>query len=193
MVCMSKMDLRLAKTTIEDLSQIVNMEVDKDTKIFIKPYSYERHKQVIEDPDEEHLKIINQNETILGFIILAGLENPDKILEFRRIVVLHKGKGTGRKAIKELKKYCFEKLNCKKLWLDVYHFNLRAKNLYLSEDFQIEKEVKDDGLLVEEFESLLIMSLERKNYNNYFLVKFYRSLKKIFLIKTYTTRPFWLA
>ncbi len=47
---------------------------------------------------------------LIGHIILFGLNNKDKSLEFRRIIINQKGFSYGREALKLLKRLCLEDL-----------------------------------------------------------------------------------
>lgn len=96
---------------------------------------------------------------IVGYIILAGLQNPNRNIEFKRIVITDKGKGYGRKALKLIKKIAFEQLKAHRLWLDVRYKNLRAQNLYLSEGFIKEGVLRECVLYNGKYESLILMSI----------------------------------
>jgi diamine N-acetyltransferase len=95
---------------------------------------------------------------------LVGLKNESNVLELKRIVLAEKGQGYGRASIKLIKKLCFEKLGCHRLWLDVNDLNVRAKALYESEGFKLEGKlrecVKKDGKYI----SLFIMSILKHEY-----------------------------
>ena len=140
---------------------VTALEQEAENSSFIIPYPLSRHQQVIEDPDEEHLSIFSHDGQMLGFIILAGLKNPHQSLEFRRIVIREKGKGWGRLALKAVKQYCFEKLHCHRLWLDVFSFNERARKLYLSEGFREEGLLRECYKTEEGYKSLVLMSMLR--------------------------------
>lgn len=158
--------IKFHKTASKDITDIVLMEGDKDNTEFIFPNSNAEHLNLICDTNIEHLTLKLGNKKIIGFAILAGIENNNKSIEFRRIVINEKGKGFGRMAIKELKKYCFEKLNCHRLWLDVLETNERAKYLYRSEGFKEEGKLRDCILVNGEYNSLIIMSILKDEYKN---------------------------
>ena len=155
------MNLKLKPTECKDLPKIIEWENHPDNSSFIGSYSLERHRQVISDPNERHLKFVDQQNTMIGYAILAGFNHPHHFIELRRIVIAPKGKGYGRQAFKLLKKHCFEKTDCHRLWLDVYDFNKRARKLYRSEGFN------EDGILEQPPNRLIIMSLIEKNYDRW--------------------------
>jgi RimJ/RimL family protein N-acetyltransferase len=159
-------DFQLIKTTILDLNFIVSLE--NENLSFISPNSKKEHIDLIIDKNISHLILKSTNNTLLGFVILAGLENENRSIEFRRIVINKKGKGFGRMAIKKIKKYCFENLNCQRLWLDVLEDNERAKHLYKSEGFQEEGTLRDTVIIDGKFKSLIIMAILHNEYKKHY-------------------------
>jgi len=160
--------LLIWKTQKKDLETIVSMENDSENSKFIIPNSKEEHQQLITNKDIEHLILKTETNEMVGFVILAGLENKNKSIEFRRIVIKQKGSGFGRIAIKTIKRHCFEKLQCHRLWLDVMETNARARHLYQSEGFREEGEPQECILMNNKIEILIIMSIHKDEYKNTF-------------------------
>lgn len=155
----------LRKTLAEEVELICVIEKDSDNKEYIIPYDQQRHLQVIDSKDEAHLSIwLKETNQLIGFIILAGLENPSLSLEFRRIVVQAKGKGYGRQSLQLVKKYCFEVLKFHRLWLDVFENNSRAIHIYKSEGFAEEGKLRDVIKQGDDFRSLVLMSILDHEY-----------------------------
>jgi diamine N-acetyltransferase len=157
--------LGVTETISEDIELICQIENDPSNNYFIIPYDKERHQSVINSKDEEHLTIWEKKtKEIIGFIILAGLNNPNLSLEFRRIVIQSKGNGLGRASLHLIKQYCFERLKFNRLWLDVFENNERAINLYKTEGFQIEghlREVVRQGAV---YRDLILLSILAREY-----------------------------
>ena len=153
--------VRLRTTTDADLDLVEGAESDPDTSPFIVPWPRHRHAIALGDPDIAHRIAEDEAQNPVGFVILAGLTNPDSSLEFRRIVAIRKGKGYGRSIVRAVKELAFNELRAHRLWLDVKAHNARARALYKSEGFS------DEGLLREcirgpvGFESLVVMALLR--------------------------------
>lgn len=158
--------LHIHKTQVHDIDTIISMERDNENSQFIVPNSKEGHYNFITDYNVGHLLIKSENHEIIGFVILVGLKNKNKSIEFRRIVIRDKGKGYGRMTIKEIKKYCFEKLNCHRIWLDVLTTNERAKYLYYSEGFRKEGVLRESVLIKNKFNSVIIMAILEDDYKN---------------------------
>ena len=159
-------DILINKTQEVDVDIILSMESNIENSQFIFPNSKKEHISLIKDENIEHLILKSKKNEIIGFVILAGLKDKNRNIEFRRIVIKEKGKGFGRIAIKKLKEYSFEKLNCHRFWLDVLKTNERAKYLYLSEGFKIEGELRDCILVRNKYEDLIIMSILENEYKN---------------------------
>lgn len=134
----------LKETLPEGIVLISEMEKQEENLRFITPYDKKRHLEVIVNKDEEHLTAWDKKTgKIVGFVILAGLQNPNLSLEFRRIVIQEKRKGIGKQCLQLIKKYCFNNLKFHRLWLDVFEDNARAIHLYRSEGFIEEGKLRD--------------------------------------------------
>lgn len=157
--------MRLSKTRERDIEMIVSIENEADNAAFIFPNTLQEHLDLVHHPDIAHLILQDDHKKPLGFVILAGLENTNKSIEFRRIVILEKGRGYGRMAISIIKRYCFEELKCHRLWLDVLEHNERARHLYQSEGFQQEGILRDYILDNGEFKNLVLMSMLESEYH----------------------------
>jgi diamine N-acetyltransferase len=149
----------------DDIGLICELENEQENKAFITPYDKHRHQLVIDSKDEEHLTVWDkETNKIIGFIILAGLENPNLSLEFRRIVIQSKGKGFGRLCLQLIKEYCFKRLKFHRLWLDVFDYNERAINLYKTEGFQIEGHLREVIRQGDKYRNLIVLSILDREY-----------------------------
>ncbi|MCW3126964.1 MAG: hypothetical protein JWO03_2622 [Bacteroidetes bacterium] len=153
-------NIGLRNTLPEEILTVRSMESHTDNNRFVLNYSAERHRQVIESSDEEHLTIWDKaTNEMIGYVILAGLSNPNLSLELRRLVIQSKGKGFGRQVVKLIKQYCFEQLRFHRLWLDVYEDNERAIHLYRSEGFVQEGTLRDSQKDGDGYRSQLLFSI----------------------------------
>lgn len=158
------MSLILRLTTENDLPFVFEIEKKAADERFVTSETIENHKLYLSDSDIRHF-IIEEDEKAVGYAILAGLDDANENVEFRRMVIAEKGNGFGRRALRLIKKLAFEELNAHRLWLDVKDFNERARKLYESENFTTEgiwrEAVKaEDGSR----ESLVFMSILRSEY-----------------------------
>jgi len=153
----------IIKTKESDIDTVVSIENESGNSQFILGNSKKEHLYMLKDNDFAHL-MLYKNEKKIGFVILSGLKNKNKSVEFRRIIIKDKGKGFGRLAIKQIKHYCFELLKCHRLWLDVFETNERARYLYQSEGFVEEGKLRDCVLVDNEYKSLIVMSMLESEY-----------------------------
>ncbi|MGH7576068.1 MAG: GNAT family N-acetyltransferase [Longimicrobiales bacterium] len=161
---MKSIDLR--PTRLEDLDFVLGAERDPNNARFILPWPRARHAQAMADSDLAH-RIIEQGSehARVGFVLLAGLTNPDRSVEFRRIVVTAKGQGLGRAAVRAAKQFAFVEHNAHRLWLDVKQHNARARRLYESEGFIVEGVLRECLASESGFDSLVVMSMLASEYN----------------------------
>lgn len=156
--------LQLKPTTYQDISTIIQWENDPQNKEFIFQYSEKEHQEVIKNSDQLHLKLIDNQGIMIGFIILRGLNNPHLSIELKRIVIQDKGKDYGKKALLLIQQIVFEQLEKNRLWLDVFTDNPRAIHVYKSVGFE-EEGIKRACIKSEKnFRSLIIMSILRKDF-----------------------------
>jgi RimJ/RimL family protein N-acetyltransferase len=155
----------LRKTSRWDLSFVISAERAEDNRNFVAQWTQEQHKAALSQPDMRHL-IIEHLETRkpVGYVILAGLKDPNQSIEFRRIVVTDKGKGYGRSAVRLVKQLAFNELNAHRLWLDVKVYNAYARHLYESEGFVVEGILRECVKAGDIFESLVVMSMLVREY-----------------------------
>ncbi|WP_313800320.1 GNAT family protein [Cytobacillus sp.] len=157
--------ISLRNTEIKDLDFICSLESDDENAKFIIPWSKEKHKKAIENIDILHLIIEDRNGNYpVGYIIIAGLENPNLSIELVRITIRDKGKGYGKESFRLIKEWAFSKQNANRLWLDVKVNNLRAFNLYQKQGFVIEGTLRECIKNGNDFESLHIMSILKSEF-----------------------------
>jgi ribosomal protein S18 acetylase RimI-like enzyme len=150
--------VHLRPTTVADLEFVLAAESDPDTAPFILPWSLEQHTAALSDPDLCHRIVVGPYGPV-GFVLLAGLAGRHGSIEFRRLVIVDKGRGYGRSAVRSVQRLAFGELEAHRLWLDVKSHNARARRLYESEGFVTEGVLRDcfrrlDG----GYDSLVVMS-----------------------------------
>lgn len=155
----------LRLTEVSDIDFVIKTESDPYNSQFVIQWTKQRHKEVLSNKDILHLIVEDRSvHKPIGYVILAGLENPNHSIEFMRIVITKKGEGYGREAIKLIKEIAFEKLKAHRLWLDVKVQNRLAQKLYKSEGFKKEGVLRECLLSHNKYDSLVIMSVIENNY-----------------------------
>lgn len=135
--------VELIESTKEELELFCQWEQAADAREFIIPYNLERHQTEFEKNEIIYLSIV-LDSSVVGFVILK-LEDNLKLVEFRRIVVNEKGQGIGQAALGTVARYCFDKLNKERIWLDVFSFNARGIHVYEKHGYQRVGEANFEG------------------------------------------------
>lgn len=152
--------IRLRPTMQSDLEFVLSLERDPENLPFITPWERTQHEAAIRFPDFRHFIVeAGPGLDAAGFVILIGCRSQNQSLELKRMVVQAKGQGTGRAALRVVKKVAFDDLGAHRLWLDVKKRNARAKAFYGSEGFVVEGELREAVRVQGGFESLVVMSM----------------------------------
>jgi diamine N-acetyltransferase len=156
--------IKLRKTEETDLDYVLGAEHSEENCPFVIPWSREKHLQALSDPDLAHL--IVKVETKVGYVILAGLLDPNQSIEFRRIVITEKGWGYGKATVGLVKELVFETYKAHRLWLDVKEKNHRARAVYEAAGFFVEGTLRECLRAGNGYDSLVIMSLLKQEYED---------------------------
>lgn len=166
------MDVILRRTADADLDFVVRTEAADANRAFVVGWPRERHRTALADSDILHLIVAaDMGSPPVGFVILAGLTNPNHCVEFRRIVIAYKGRGLGRAAVWAVMQMAFDGLGAHRLWLDVKLDNGRARHLYASEGFVEEGVLRECLWTADRYESLVVMSMLREEFEQRRLIE----------------------
>ncbi|MGD8501790.1 MAG: GNAT family protein [Phycisphaerales bacterium] len=154
-------------TTEIDLDCVMRMEAAPENVSFIRQWPIQQHQAAILDENVAHLIVQSTSDSkIIGYIILVGLENPDRSIEFKRIVIKEKNKRFGTESLHLVKRIAFENLGAHRLWLEVMEHNERAIQLYESAGFVSEGLHRESLKQGEHFLSLKVMSILAHEYSH---------------------------
>lgn len=131
-------------TTVDDIPRVVALETTADTREWLCDTGAAWHEKALSDPTQEHLLAV-EGSTIVGFVVLADLHNPDQVIEIRRLVVgpASRGKGLGRSLLKAAVERAYGHHHARQVWLDVKRHNHRARALYKTEGFRTTRTIRD--------------------------------------------------
>lgn len=160
------MRIRLRPTIESDLDFVLGAEQAAENRAFVGVWMPEQHRAALESEDLSHLVIENADGELVGYVILAGLADANNSIEFRRIVVTEKNRGYGKEALREIKKLAFEELKAHRLWLDVKEANAPARHIYETMGFQTEGVLRECLKTETGYESLVVMSMLRGEYES---------------------------
>lgn len=123
--------LRMRPTQVADLEFIRRVESDPQNAPHVEQWSSAEHGAALERGDCFHavLETAEAAEPV-GYLILEGLEDPDRQVLLRRVAIARKGRGFGRAAVQLAARYAFEVAEARSLWLTVAPDNRRAAGLY---------------------------------------------------------------
>ena len=127
-------------TGAEEADVVLAMEADPDTR----PWLGESSRAFHTAPGVEHL-LAYRDDVLVGFVVLAGPRGTERGTELRRIVVAaeHRGRGHGRALLRAAADRVARR-GTGRMWLDVKPGNRRARALYESEGFTLERELPAD-------------------------------------------------
>ncbi|MDB5100667.1 MAG: family N-acetyltransferase [Cyanobacteria bacterium RYN_339] len=147
--------IQLIPTRESDLDFVTSAEAAAENSAFVSVQPRSEHVAYLRHPDVAHF-IVHADHTArpAGYVIVAGLQRDDRVLEIKRIVITEKGLGIGHATLQAVKRYAFETHGAHRLWLDVMETNARARHLYAAEGF------KEDGTVREGDDLLIIMTFE---------------------------------
>lgn len=157
--------LVLRPTWAQDLPFVLTAEQHPDNASYVSQWSLERHQQALTGQDEQHWIVEHQSADStddpapVGYVILAGLANPNRSLELRRLVITRKGRGFGRSTLRLVQQWTFQAQAAHRLWLDVMEDNERARRLYHSEGFVLEGVLRECVKTPAGYTSMVIMSM----------------------------------
>ncbi|KUO71030.1 MAG: acetyltransferase [Clostridia bacterium BRH_c25] len=155
----------IRNTEESDLDFVINAEQEPSNAQYVGQWTKEQHRESLSQEDILHLLVEGKpTKKPIGYIIMSGLTNFNRNIEFRRIVIANKGKGFGREALKLVKRISFEQLNAHRLWLDVRYKNSKAQKLYKSEGFVEEGILRECIFYNGNYESLIVMSILEDEY-----------------------------
>lgn len=159
--------ISLRSTLPEDIDFVIDAEQHPENKPYIGQWARGQHLAALGDSDFGHFIIERADERkFVGYLILAGLKNPNEHIELLRFVITQKSLGYGRATLRLVKKYVFEDHQAHRLWLDVMEQNQRARILYQSEGFIVEGKLRECFKVDDTFVSLIVMSMLCSEYNN---------------------------
>lgn len=157
------LQFRLAEE--KDLDYIMEVEYKPENAKYVIPYSREIHQLTLAEKNAVHLIIENvATKAPVGFLMIAGLDNPSKEIEFTRIILDEKGKGYGRETLKMLKSWAFDDLKFHRAWLDCKDHNARALHVYETEGFVREGLIRETILTDGVYENLVILGILDREY-----------------------------
>ena len=157
--------LQFRQAEEKDLDYILEVEFRPENGKFVIPWEREVHSQTLNTEGAIHL-VIERIDTLepVGFLMIAGLNNPSKEIEWTRIILDKKGEGYGHETLKLLKSWAFDDLKFHRAWLDCKDYNARAMHVYESEGLVREGLIRETILTDGVYENLVILGILDREY-----------------------------
>lgn len=156
--------MQLRRARIGDLEFIVAQEGRPEFRHLIGSWDAATHAGNLRHANIEYWIVEGAPGRPAGFVILSGLQSPNRAIELTRIVMQEPGRGYGREACEHVMRYVFDVLRAHRLSLDVFEANERAARLYASLGFQREGLMREAFRRGESYCSLILMSLLEAEY-----------------------------
>ena len=112
-----------------DLIRFSQLDSQAHVRDFFSHKSLEVHQKDFRSESIVYLGIIDELGGVIGYFILQ-LENDEKTINFKRILVGYDHLGVGQRAISSMEDYCKNKFEVNRIWLDLYENNHKAKHIY---------------------------------------------------------------
>lgn len=161
------MKIRLRRAIEDDLDFVLAAEHGPENSPFVTQWTREQHASTLGSADVCLFLIETESDqSSVGYVIMAGLTDPNQNVELRRIVVTEKGKGYGQETLGLIKRLAFIERGAHRLWLDVKERNARARHVYESHGFVVEGVLREAAKTDAGFESMVLMSLLRHEYED---------------------------
>jgi diamine N-acetyltransferase len=155
---------RLRPAAERDLDFVLAVEAAPDTAPYLATATREYHLRLMADPSVDHF-IVEAGGRPVGFVMVQT-DAANRALNLRRLAVSEKGRGHGRAALRLTLRWAFEERRLHRVYLDVKPHNERARALYRSEGFHEEGLMRDALLFDGDFQSLVLMSILRPEYES---------------------------
>lgn len=157
--------IKLCPTTEDYLPFVLDLEAAPENAQYVLAWTRQEHVEVIRDAAAAHLTLIDSLGDPVGYVILTGLDDQHRGIEFKRIVVAAKGIGIGGAAVSLVKEFAFEGEGTHRLWLDVVRHNHRAQHVYRKAGFVEEGILRDSAKIDGHHVALVVMSLLRSEHD----------------------------
>jgi ribosomal protein S18 acetylase RimI-like enzyme len=126
-----------------DLDLIAEWEADPDTRPWLGDTGRSWHERAIGDPTQFPMFTTDGVEPV-GFTVFGRMDDDE--VELRRMVVVpqRRGLGLGRRLLQAMLIFALDAHGSDAVWLDVKRDNVRARDLYESEGFEVIRSLGDE-------------------------------------------------
>lgn len=157
--------LRIRVAEFDELAYIVDLETRPENVLYIMPDDMKKQEEYFADDDCLQL-IVEEKATgeRVGYLLVVGLTNPNKEIEWRRIIADKKEQGYGHEMLAMLEAWSFDDLKMHRGWLDAKEHNARALAVYEKAGLKREALLRETILYKGEYQNLVILAILDREY-----------------------------
>lgn len=153
--------IHIRETREKDLDFVLEAENEASRTAYVKKDSKATHLKMMHTKGMDHF-VVERNNQLIGYLV--GVHDDENQYELRRLVIVKRNCGYGRRVIEHMIKRAFTELNCHRFWLDVRSHNEIGLHLYEKMGFIKEGVLRECVKYKEDYVSVIVMSILRREY-----------------------------
>lgn len=148
----------------DDILAIMAIERSPGYDVLVGRWERDKHLAEMASPSNLYFAL-RQGETLAGFAIVLGLDDPNRRAHLKRIAVAEPGRGAGARLLVGLIDHVFANSATNRLDLDVFAGNERAKRAYEKAGFAAEGLLREHHRMADgRFRDVWLMSILRREW-----------------------------
>lgn len=130
--------LHLRPTHPGEIDAVIAIETHPEVSKWVGQWSASDHFAGIHNDAIDHLVVLDEEDVVIGYGIIADKFNIDDNVELLRLALSRRGEGIGHALVETLLAHAFSIGNTHRVWLDVVAKNFAAVAVYVRAGFQRE-------------------------------------------------------
>ena len=159
------MTLRLYVATAEDVAAVMQLERRPEYEGLVGRWDRDRHLAEMALPSSRYLLSRAGGESVDGFVLFQGLDDPNLRVHLKRAAVADAGQGLGTRLMSAAIDWLFTATDTNRLDLEVFVDNTRARRAYEKLGFLTEGVLRDWIRMSNgQYRTMVMMSLLRREW-----------------------------
>jgi RimJ/RimL family protein N-acetyltransferase len=160
------MAITIEPATSADIPELMAVERGEGFETLVGRWSAEQHANEMALSGSHYRVARSTGQTIDGFVLLQGLDDPQDCATLRRIAVKRPGEGLGPRLLAAALAHGFG-IGAHRVQLRVYPENTRARRAYERMGFQAEGLMRDCSRQANgSYRSMILMAILRSDWEN---------------------------
>ncbi|WP_147163647.1 GNAT family N-acetyltransferase [Pararhodospirillum oryzae] len=143
---------------------VLRQEARPEVAGLLQPWAHDRHGRAMDDPDYQYVFFQDQDDRLMGYVILGGLIGSNGCIELVRLVAATPRRGIGRAMLRAIMAHVFDSLAANRLWVSLFSDNTAARHLFAGAGFVLEGKLREAVRGAEGFRSLTLMGMLAREY-----------------------------